>query len=532
MAQKTHRITILYLVAVGFIYGVTSCAWLVLGSITESRTNDKDSKLRAEVGRLWGGVHTQVPPRVVLLQQTQPPPKKVVVKAVAGKGEGKGKGKVGRGKVKGKVGKGKAAVVAKVEPKAKPVIPARCLAQVTLEPDGTDAKAKLSLEHRRKGLLWYSTYGVRFNASYTLRNPTPCKRPATIWMPFPASGAVYDAFTILLDGEEVTLSLQRDPAVDKNQGQPGAVARVMLKPGAEHTIGVRYHSRGLDRWNYALGQDTARAKNFKLVVSTNFDQVDFPSSTLAPSAKRSTDDGWQLSWQFSNLLADSGIAVLMPQRLNPGPLATEISRFAPVSLFFFFFVLLLVSVVRQVRLHPVHFGMLAAAFFSFHLLMAYLVDHVPLSVAFMLSSVTSVGLVVSYLRLAIGTRFAVLWAGGAQLLYLVLFSLAFFLEGYTGLTITIFSILTLFMVMQLTARIDWAEKFGRAKPAYHGAYPTGHAVPVHHAHQAYGPAHVAYAPAPQAPAAAPAPQPAPPMASAPATADDEDLSEPVYSKVE
>ena len=92
-------------------------------------------------------------------------------------------------------------------------------------------------------------------------------------------------------------------------------------------------------------------------------------------------------------------------------------------------VLLLVSVIKQVRLHPVHYGMLAAAFFAFHLLLAYMVDHVPLWIALTVSAVTSVGLVVSYLRLAVGPRFAMLWAGGAQMVYLVLFSLAFLLPG-------------------------------------------------------------------------------------------------------
>jgi hypothetical protein len=108
--------------------------------------------------------------------------------------------------------------------------------------------------------------------------------------------------------------------------------------------------------------------------------------------------------------------------------------------------------------------MLAAAFFAFHLLLAYMVDLVPLWLAFSISSAASVGLVVSYLRLAVGTKFALSWAGGAQLIYLVLFSLAFFLEGYTGLTITIFSVITLFVVMQLTGRIDWSARFGRPEP--------------------------------------------------------------------
>jgi hypothetical protein len=39
------------------------------------------------------------------------------------------------------------------------------------------------------------------------------------------------------------------------------------------------------------------------------------------------------------------------------------------------------------------------------------------------------------------------------------FSYAFFFEGFTGLAVTIGAILTLFVVMQMTGRIQWAEKF-------------------------------------------------------------------------
>jgi hypothetical protein len=45
-----------------------------------------------------------------------------------------------------------------------------------------------------------------------------------------------------------------------------------------------------------------------------------------------------------------------------------------------------------------------------------------------------------------------------------MFSYAFFLKGFTGLAITIGSVLTLFVVMQITGRIRWAEKFS-VKPA-------------------------------------------------------------------
>jgi hypothetical protein len=42
-----------------------------------------------------------------------------------------------------------------------------------------------------------------------------------------------------------------------------------------------------------------------------------------------------------------------------------------------------------------------------------------------------------------------------------MFSYAFFFEGYTGLTITGGAVLTLFVLMQVTGRIDWATALAR-----------------------------------------------------------------------
>src|SRR4029077_13028480 len=95
----------------------------------------------------------------------------------------------------------------------------------------------------------------------------------------------------------------------------------------------------------------------------------------------------------------------------------------------------------------------------FHLLLAYLVDHISIHAAFVLCSMVSVVLVVSYMLIGTGNRFAFLEVALAQLVYLIGFSYAFFFEGFTGLAVTIGSIITLFVVMQSTARIDWGQRF-------------------------------------------------------------------------
>jgi inner membrane protein involved in colicin E2 resistance len=99
--------------------------------------------------------------------------------------------------------------------------------------------------------------------------------------------------------------------------------------------------------------------------------------------------------------------------------------------------------------------LLAAGFFAFPLLFAYMVDVVNVHWSFVISATASVLLVCGYLRLvAQGALFKV--ALPTQLFYLVLFSYSFFLKGLTGLTLTVGGIVTLGLIMYLTAGVDWS----------------------------------------------------------------------------
>jgi len=319
----------------------------------------------------------------------------------------------------------------------------------------------LDLQHRQKGLLWYSTYKVRFAGVYGFRNTSDKEQTVDFKLQFPTSQAIYDNLIFTVDGNNVPLSNERNA----NTGRNAATTAFKVAAGQTAQLAVSYSSQGLNDWRYSFGSaDVAQVRDFTLRMKTNFKDIDFPDNTLSPSEKHETSNGWELNWSYTSLLSGYQIAMVMPEKLQPGPLAGRISFFAPVSLFFFFFLMLIITTMRGIDLHPMNYFFLAAAFFSFHLLLAYLVDHVSIHTAFAISALVSVFLVVSYLRLVVGIGFASREAALAQIIYLVLFSYAFFLKGFTGLAITIGSILTLFVVMQITGRLRWAERFG-AKPS-------------------------------------------------------------------
>jgi hypothetical protein len=310
--------------------------------------------------------------------------------------------------------------------------------------------ANLTLRHRQKGLLWFPTYGVEFGGRYEFVNDTPVERQVEARFPLEAAGSVFDGFRIAgVDGAP------RAYQVVENAARFAA----LLPAGEKLVFDVRYRARGRSSFHYEVTQGTGRVERFVMKMSTDFADVDFPSGTLSPSSHATSGAGWNGEWRFDSLVASAGIGVELPQKLNPGPLASRITFFAPIGLLFFMFVASILSAARGARLHPMHYLFIGCAFFAFHLLFAYTVDRLAIEVAFAVAAAVSTFLVVSYGRLFLGLRSAILLLSVPQVLYLVLFSATFFLEGYTGLAVTVGAVLTLFVIMQMTGRIRWDEAF-------------------------------------------------------------------------
>ncbi len=399
--------------AIVLIYACTVIAWMILGSTVEQRTGAQDENLKTAVTQLWGTAQRQQAPEVYYQTQKQ----KQVVTNENGK------------------------IVTKTE------------TETTNHPlllDGSDIKVALNLEHRQKGLLWYSTYRVGFDAKYRVVNYTDQPQEIFLNFAFPTAQGIYDNFRFAIGGRE-------EPNLQVSGGKLSG--KMKLDPGKSETVEVAYQSQGLDEWWYDFGENVSQAKNFSLAMTTDFDRIDFPPSSISPTQKEQTATGWKLNWQYASLLSGVKIGMGMPHKLNPGPWVSRVTYSAPVSLFLFFFVVFILTTIKKVKVHPMNYFFVGAAYFSFHLLLAYLVDHISIHAAFIICSAVSIALVVSYMRLVVGARFALVEVGLMQFVYLVLFSYTFFFEAFTGLAITILCIITLFVVMQFTGRVDWDTLF-------------------------------------------------------------------------
>ncbi len=381
--------------AVGLIFVCTTFGWFLLGGALTHRSVDRSGKLVQEVRSTWGPALRQRHPVAWYASPT---------------------GAEGRSEV---------------------------------SPSASEIDVKLAYEPKRKGLFWYRTYRTEFAARYEIPNPTPIEQTVYVAFTLPSSDASYNEFTFHLEGA----------GVDEPVLRSGTITQAVVVPAhGSVPLTVGYHARGVDRWDYDLG-GADRVKHFTLAMQTDFEDINFPVGTGSPtSRKEDSQGGWQLRWDYPDVIGAQSIGMDMPKALNAGPVATRISFFAPVSLLFFFAVLLILGAVTGANLHPMNYFFLAAGCFAFQLLFAYTVDLMPLHLSFVVSAAVSLVLVCGYLHAVAGRKLTRI-AFPAQFAYMVLFSYSFFFDGLSGLTITVGAILTLAVLMIATAKMDWSEVF-------------------------------------------------------------------------
>ena len=395
-------------------------------------------------------------------------------------------------------------------------------------PSQSDVTVHFTHRNRYKGLLWFSTYTVDFSGAYKVLVKPQRKTDGTFLLRLPPGVPFFEDLEVTLDGKPYDLAeaergdntllvclpgegdmadaeLMREAQSLFAAGNPAAALRRLewinreavgywergkydallvrareaveaLSKEAraaaqtrEHVVSVHYKTRGRDRWTYVPTSENdgrpVHLKNFTMTATMNSRAIDYPKGTLSPTTPAEPlGGGMKAVWQVGDARTRQQFGIEMPGREDAGPIAGRMAFYAPVGLLFFFTVLFTTMLLKRVPLHPMHYLFISAAFFAFHILLAYLVDKVDIHLAFWISAAVSVLLVVSYMRLVAGVRFAVAYVGFAQLIYLIGFSYAFFWKEWTGLSIVIVAILTLFVLMLATARVVWNEVFKRKAP--------------------------------------------------------------------
>src|SRR6266567_1193711 len=252
------------IVAIIAIFVCTAVAWAILGSTIFYRTYNAESGLSGRVASTWGAPQGQAPPAIAREWQEE---KTVEVE----------------------------------EKEKKTTRTEKQIHSEAVKIDASRVAATLHIDYRQKGLLWFSTYKVDFDGAYTFQNPTLREEDFLIQLPFPAQQAVYDNVQLLLDDKPLAVTFSGSQAV----------ARSRLAAGAKSVLHAAYRSQGLDSWRYTFsranaerstarenadegGKEISQARDFHLLVKTDFSGFDFPDNSLSPteSGRRRTAGSW------------------------------------------------------------------------------------------------------------------------------------------------------------------------------------------------------------------------------------------------
>ena len=154
--------------AIAFILVATSIGWFILGGTIHSRTVEYDYKLKEEWPRSGRSAGADA----------------------AGRHRRRAAGDAIRVAVDGKK-------VVKTE---------TTNTTVPLPIESSRIQVNLDLDYRKKGLLWYSTYGVNFSGHLHVRNTTGAARDCVFLLTFPAKKAIYDSVVMEVNGQPLRLA--------------------------------------------------------------------------------------------------------------------------------------------------------------------------------------------------------------------------------------------------------------------------------------------------------------------------------------
>src|SRR6266853_2098706 len=136
--------------AITFIFLCTTVAWAILGTTIFQRTYDYGSAAEGRVESTWGAPQNQLPP---VASYDEIVPKKELSTVNGVQRETVTQEKITNG----------------------------------LPLESSHLNVDLNLEHRQKGLLWYSTYKVGFDGSYSFRNTGDKDQTIVFTLTFPTA---------------------------------------------------------------------------------------------------------------------------------------------------------------------------------------------------------------------------------------------------------------------------------------------------------------------------------------------------------
>lgn len=310
----------------------------------------------------------------------------------------------------------------------------------------TDIQVTLTMDYRKKGLIYYTGYNAAFSGTYQVHNPENEKIYLSFIFPYPTRQAegMLQNVKLLIDGKEDTADTEYQPTL--------ALWTGTLEPAQTIAISVHYQGRGLSQFLYGFETGKPINKFTGQITVQGAQDLDYPVATMPTTEPPTlTPEGKILRWKLDRSLTQLNIGVILPDRLNIENQLFVMSYRAPVFFVMFLLSFALILHLAGKTLHFIPVAVMSFTYFLFYPLFAYLLMYIDLTLAFLMSFFIIGLLLFNYARLLHGLTVA--WGVALSYsFYLGITSVAALLPTYTGLILTLEGIALMAILMQILAR--------------------------------------------------------------------------------
>jgi len=309
-------------------------------------------------------------------------------------------------------------------------------------------KATLLARYEEEGGVSVTTYDLDFQGDYSLAHTGATSITLDLFFPFPTNLETLHDVYFLVDDEE---------PLDAAYSTAGIRWHVLLVPGEEHQVSIRYKADGANSFTYGLMRDQ------RTDIDVTVEVCGVKGSTgstgaLPSSATEPTETGELWQWQYSALIADRNIRLDLPTRLSFAQRVAQLqsdfrslASMAPFLVLAFLVALGMMFGLTGVRLRLENYLLAGLGLALFYPLLTFLSGGVALVWAAIVAFCLVSGLILVFLGLAVGWRPVIGRVGLLLAVFLGFFSLGM-LSPWPGLLLTVGGLLLVAIFMALYAR--------------------------------------------------------------------------------
>ncbi|MCL2196808.1 MAG: inner membrane CreD family protein [Treponema sp.] len=317
-----------------------------------------------------------------------------------------------------------------------------------LRPDSIAVNAIVNLEKKREGLITFNSYLVDIDNEYILMNNTGFQDNLLVKFNRPANASILNDYTVFVNDEAITAEfLMGSPFV------------LLDKLGEDQTvkINIRFKTNGVDVLKYNLSvYNSYVIKSFKARFDINTSgynllQYGLPHE-ISKNGKRE-----QLAVDMTNFNTNQDVGISFVSIINDLDQIERLIRFSPVSLCLFIILVFILSQMRNVRFHPIHYLFIAIINVFYFLFISYIIRFFnslsTLTFAFLLTLI----MYVLYIPNATSKKFAFKTLIPYHIALTTILSIIFLLPIYRGVSLIIFLFVIFLSIMIPIGRSDFSK---------------------------------------------------------------------------